>query len=180
MGKLGSLESDSKIILGIDPGSLVTGYGFVLENYGDMKCIEFGVLEGQSKAPLSERILQIGLGLRALLQKFKPHAVAIEKTFFAKNVDSVTKLGQARGVCIYEAAQAQVPVYEYNPTEVKLNVVGYGRAGKDQVQLVVKQLLKLGSVDMQKFDMSDALALAIHHSRIATTLTKMREQEITT
>jgi crossover junction endodeoxyribonuclease RuvC len=169
-----------KITLGIDPGSRITGYGLVVEEAGTLSCLDFGILKGESKAPLAERLLEIGQGLQNIFLKHQPHAVAIEKTFFAKNVDSVTKLGHARGVCLYEAARAQVPVFEYSPTEIKLNIVGHGRAGKDQVQILVRQILRLKSVEMSTFDMSDALALAIHHCRIWTTLKKMREREITT
>jgi crossover junction endodeoxyribonuclease RuvC len=168
-----------KIILGIDPGSRITGYGFVVEEAGELRCLDFGILQGSPKAPLTERLLSIGLGLEKLILKYLPDAIAIEKTFFAKNVDSVTKLGHARGVCLYEAARAKVPIFEYSPTEIKLNIVGHGRAGKDQVQMLVRQLLGLKSALMSTFDMSDALALAIHHSRISATLKKMKERELT-
>ena len=81
---------------------------------------------------------------------------------------------------IVPGGRAGVPVFEYSPTEVKMNIVGHGRAGKDQVQILVKNLLKITSFHLDKFDMSDALALAIHHSRVAGTLEKMKEREITT
>jgi len=164
------------LVLGIDPGSLITGYGIVDERDGDLHAVIFGVLEAGSRETLARRLLTIGQGLNALFDKYKPASVALEKTFYAKNVDSVTKLGQARGVCLYEAARAQVPVFEYAPTEIKSSLAGSGRASKDQVQFLVRTLLKLPA--MEKFDMSDALALAIHHSRISTTKNKIREMEL--
>jgi crossover junction endodeoxyribonuclease RuvC len=167
-----------RITLGIDPGSRITGYGIVLEEDGNLRCLDYGILQGSKKDTLSQRLLSIGQGLEKIFSKHQPHAVAIEKTFFAKNVDSVTKLGHARGVCLYEATKAGVPIFEYNPTEIKLNIVGHGRAGKDQVQILVRQILKLNSAYMTEFDMSDALALAIHHSRISTTLKKIKEREL--
>ncbi len=168
------------MILGIDPGSITTGYGIITEERGELRCVAYGILGASNKTSFSERLLKIGVGLQELFTQYKIHAVVIEKTFFAKNVDSVTKLSHARGVCMYEAARAGVEIYEYNPTEVKMNVVGHGRAGKDQVQIVVQQLLKMNSAQMAKFDMSDALALAIHHCLISGTMQKIREREITT
>src|ERR1700677_797347 len=101
------------MILGIDPGSLTTGYGIITEVGGELRCVTYGVLQGPPKSALSRRLLEIGQGLQNLFTKHKVKAVVIEKTFFAKNVDSVTKLSHARGVCIYEAAKAGVPIFEY-------------------------------------------------------------------
>ncbi len=166
------------MILGIDPGSITTGFGLITEEKGEMRCVEYGSWGATSKTIFTERLLFIGLGLQEIFLKYKIRAAVVEKTFFAKNVDSVTKLSHARGVCIYEAARARVPIFEYSPTEVKRNVVGYGRAGKDQVQLVIGQLLKLPTDVMTKYDMSDALALAIYHCRVAGTKQKIKEREI--
>lgn len=170
------VDEGAALILGIDPGSIVTGYGLVHESRGRLHCVSFGSFEGSPKDSFSRRLLTIGRGLAEILAKYKPAAVAVEKTFYAKNVDSVTKLSHARGVCIYEIARAQVPLFEYLPTEIKASVVGNGRAGKDQVQFVVRGLL--GLPVLEKFDMSDALAVAIHHARIATTREKMKQLEI--
>jgi crossover junction endodeoxyribonuclease RuvC len=166
------------IVMGIDPGSIFTGYGFVVETAGELSCVDYGAIDGGAKSSHSHRLFRIGQGLEELFKKHKPQAVALEKTFFAKNVDSAIKLGQARGVCIYEAARAQVPIFEYSPTEIKLNVVGNGRADKEQVQFMIRQLLKLKSSPIEKFDMSDALALAIHHCRLSATLGKLQAREI--
>jgi crossover junction endodeoxyribonuclease RuvC len=164
------------IIIGIDPGSLITGYGLVGEFGGVLKCVAYGVLHASPKLAFSERLLKIGLGLEEIFSKYQPEAVALERVFFGRNVDSLTKLGQARGVCLYEAAKAGVKVFEYAPTEIKMSIVGHGRAQKDQVQFMVRGLLGLPPMD--RFDMSDALALAIHHVRIQGTRDKILASEI--
>jgi len=166
------------MILGIDPGSVTTGYGIITEDEGELRCVAYGVIESPPKTSIAKRLLKIGQGIQKLFQEHKLKAVVIEKTFLAKNVDSVTKLSYARGVCVYEAARAGIPIFEYSPTEVKMNVVGHGRAGKDQVQILVGQLLKISTAQITKFDMSDALALAIHHCRVEGTWEKLREREI--
>lgn len=169
---------NGEIILGIDPGSLFTGYGVVTEARGFLQCLAFGVIETNATQSMSHRLLLVGTGLSEVLKKYKPHAVSIEKTFFAKNADSAAKLGQARGVCLYESAKAKVNIFEYNPTEVKKGLTGSGRAEKDQVQMMVKALLGLPNVG--RHDASDALALAIHHLRVAATMSKMTEAELVT
>lgn len=166
-----------KLILGLDPGSHITGYGLVREIAGNLRCEAFGILQAiDGSKNLSDRLLTIGKGLEEILRSYKPDSAAVEKTFFAKNADSTTKLGHARGVCLYELAKAKVKIFEYSPTEVKRSLVGSGRAGKDQVQFMVQALL--GLPPMSPFDMSDALALAIHHARIATTQEKLKQLEI--
>jgi crossover junction endodeoxyribonuclease RuvC len=165
-----------KLVLGIDPGSVTTGYGIVGESGGALHCVAYGVFEGNAKESLAKRLLIIGRGLEEIITQHEIAAVSLEKTFFAKNADSAAKLGQARGVLLYECAKAGLPVFEYNPTEVKASIVGNGRAEKEQVQFVIRTLLNLPA--MGKFDMSDALALAVHHVRIATTQAKMREMEL--
>lgn len=163
-------------IIGVDPGSLFTGYGVVEEVHGNIRALAFGVIEAQQSDDHSRRLLSIGQGLKEIFNKYKPGAVAIEKTFFAKNADSSVKLGQARGVCLYEAAQASVKVFEYSATEIKKGLTGSGRAEKDQVQMMVRALLGLPALG--RHDMSDALALAIHHARVAQTGKKMSESLI--
>lgn len=155
----------SVITLGIDPGSYFTGWGVVHESAtGEMKCLGYGVVVGPRDLGVTDRLLAIGQGVREIIQEFKPNSLSIEKVFFAKNADSALKLGQARGVILYEAAQAGLPIFEYNPTEVKSSIVGNGKAAKEQVQFLVGVLLNLKN--FSKLDASDALALAIHHSRI--------------
>lgn len=159
-------------VVGIDPGSLFTGYGVVVENHGSLRCLAFGVIETKPGLPMSQRLLSVGEGLRDILTKYRPAAVALEKTFFAKNADSAAKLAQARGVCLYESARASVPVFEYNATEVKKGITGSGRAEKEQVQMMVQAMLGLPALG--RFDMSDALALSIHHVRVCSTIGKLK------
>jgi crossover junction endodeoxyribonuclease RuvC len=167
------------IILGIDPGSQFTGYGVVEERAGDLRCLAHGVIEaGGTERTMPERLLTVGTGLAKLIERFKPASVSVEKIFFAKNADSAVKLGQARGVVLYESARFGLKVYEYNPTEVKSALVGSGRASKEQAQLIVRALLGIHVFD--RFDASDALSLAIHHARLSETRSLMREREITT
>ena len=166
-----------RIVLGIDPGSIVTGYGVVTEQLGgQLRCLNFGTVEALPKLTIAKRLFEIGSGIRSVLEEFKPDAVALEKVFFAKNVDSALKLGQARGVILYECARSGAPVFEYNPTEVKSSLVGNGKAAKEQVQFMVQTMLGLRQI--QKLDASDALALAIHHTRLTTTLELMKSNEV--
>lgn len=171
------LETDiSGPVLGVDPGSRVTGYGVISYDGGSMRCLAFGALETKASAAFDERLYIIGQGLEQVIQTYKPVAFSLEKSFLGKNADSASKLGHVRGVCLYEARRGNVPVFEYNPTEVKAGLTGAGRASKDQVQSFVSAILGLPL--MPKLDISDALALAIHHARYFSTLKKMKEMEM--
>ncbi|MBK9293277.1 MAG: crossover junction endodeoxyribonuclease RuvC [Oligoflexia bacterium] len=167
-----------EIILGIDPGSIFTGYGVVTEARGFLQCLAFGVIESTQSEKMQNRLLTIGSNLSEIIKKYKPSAISIEKTFYAKNADSAAKLGQARGVCLYEGAKAKVNIFEYNPTEVKKGLTGSGRAEKEQVQMMVKALLGLPT--MGRYDASDALALAIHHLRVSATMKNILKSELLT
>lgn len=150
------------IILGIDPGSRFLGYGVVSVQSGQIKPVDFGVLKFNPEVPLSERLLTIGEGVRALFVKFKPNQLSLEKIFLSKNADSAFKLGHARGVIIYEALKAQAEVYEYATRVVKKGITGNGGAEKEHVRLVVQNMLGLGPV--KSLDASDALAMACFHA----------------
>jgi crossover junction endodeoxyribonuclease RuvC len=149
------------IILGIDPGSRFLGYGVIELKNERMHPIEYGVLKFDSNENLSQRLLEIGKGLRDLMVSFKPDHVSLEKIFLGKNADSAFKLGHARGVVIYEALIAQAEVFEYATRSVKKGITGSGAAEKDHVRLVVQNLLKLPPV--KSLDASDALAMACYH-----------------
>lgn len=155
------------IALGVDPGSQTTGYGIIRAENGELKCLSAGFIETDTKLSMAERLCEIGTQLAEIIAEFKPTAVSVEKVFFAKNADSALKLGQARGVILYESARAGVAVFEYNPTEVKKSLTGNGRAEKEQVQFIIKATLGLGVIS--RLDVSDALALALHHSRVSET-----------
>ena len=155
------------LILGIDPGSRVTGYGLVAMEKQRSTHIASGCVE-MGDLPLDARLRTIFEGITAVIDEHRPDEVAIEKVFMNRNADSALKLGQARGVAIAAAALRYLPVYEYSPNEIKLAVVGRGHAAKDQVQHMVKALLTLTGT--LRADAADALAVALCHGHTRQTL----------
>ncbi|GAB4231437.1 MAG: crossover junction endodeoxyribonuclease RuvC [Acidobacteriota bacterium] len=154
---------DPTIILGLDPGSRVTGYGVVGRQGNRVYCVDFGAVRltrGLEAAQIADRLFSLYHELMAVLDRFRPHRVAVESIFHAANVKSALTLGHARGVALLAAAEAGVPVREYAPLEVKQAVTGYGRADKRQVREMVRRLLKLPE-DPTPLDASDALAVAL-------------------
>lgn len=149
------------IVLGIDPGTKTTGFGLVAKNGSRLKLIEAGAINTKVSAPLAVRLAQVYQGLTQILDRHSPDSVSVEDLFFAKNARSASRLGHVRGVALLAAAMAGLDVYEYPPASIKMSVVGYGRADKQQVALMVKQLLNT----REKFalDATDALAAAICH-----------------
>jgi crossover junction endodeoxyribonuclease RuvC len=148
-------------ILGVDPGSLITGWGVVENANGSLRHLGHGAIQtaaGQGQAPRLSCIFQ---GLEEVLRRYQPQAMSVEKIFFSHNAQSALKLGQARGVVLLAAAENGIPVYEYASTEIKVAVAGYGRAGKQQVLAMVATLLQLSS--RLSHDAADALAAAICH-----------------
>ena len=151
------------LVLGLDPGIAITGYGLVEESpEGDLTCIEYGTVKTPAGQPMPSRLLSIDAELGALIERYKPDVVAVEELFFCRNVTTALIVGQARGVAILTAARADVPVREYKPMEVKQAVTGYGRAPKAQVQEMVRLLLNLDHVP-QPDDAADAVAVAVCH-----------------
>lgn len=150
-------------ILGIDPGSESTGYGIIESDGSQLAAIHFGAIKTRTSLPFHERLLEIHRGLTEMLARENAEAMAIEEIFYATNVKSVLRLGQARGVALLVAAQQRLPVFEYSPLEIKSSVVGYGRAQKGQVQGMVRFLLSLPTVPTPA-DAADALAVAICHA----------------
>jgi len=153
-------------IFGIDPGSLRTGYGCVDADASRCRLVMCGALATPAKASLADRLQFIHDGLTRLIRDAAPACVVIENLFHAKNVRSALILGHARGVAVLAAVQAGVPVHEYTPAEIKLAVVGYGRAEKTQIQHMVKLLLALETTP-KPHDAADALAVAICHAHSA-------------
>jgi len=149
-------------VMGIDPGSLCTGYGIVEETGGRLTSVHFGSIASKAKSPFEQRLKSIYDGLASTIEEFQPDAIAVEDIFFAANAKSTIKLGQTRGVALLAAAQAEVTLAEYTPLEVKQSVVGYGRADKRQVRDMVTAILKLQQKP-EPLDVSDALAVAICH-----------------
>ena len=153
-------------IFGIDPGSIRTGYGCVDSDGRRSRLVLCGALATPAKSDLPARLSFIYDGLTRLIRESAPSCVVIENLFHARNVRSALVLGHARGVAVLAAVQAGLPVLEYTPAEIKLAVVGYGRAEKSQMQEMVKLLLGLDTVP-SPHDASDALAVAICHAHAA-------------
>lgn len=150
------------IILGIDPGSQITGYGLLESLDSRLFHIDNGGIFTNTQENFPHRLHTIFSGIKSLIQKFSPDAVVVENIFYAKNVKSALQLAHARSAAIVAAMEFKLPVYEYSPLAIKQAVVGYGRASKEQIQSMIKQLLKLPEVAY--YDASDALAVAICHA----------------
>ncbi|HPG39543.1 MAG TPA: crossover junction endodeoxyribonuclease RuvC [bacterium] len=150
------------LVLGIDPGSMVTGYGLVRDSNGELECIENGCIRNTAKTEFGARLKKIHDEITGLIEKFQPDQVAFEDIFYGRNVRALIQLGQARGAAIIAALNAHKPVVTYAPREVKLAITGFGGASKEQVQKMVIGILKLDEA-MQVMDVSDALAIAICH-----------------
>lgn len=154
------------IILGVDPGTAITGYGILQSDGDDLSLIDYGAITTPSDWLMPRRLQQIHTELSALIAKHSPTDAVIEKLFFSKNVRTALSVGQARGVALLAAAQAGLTIHEYTPLQIKQAVVGYGRAEKQQIQQMVKMLLQLDFVP-QPDDAADALAVAICHAHSA-------------
>lgn len=161
------------VILGIDPGSRVTGYGIVSRKQGKMTYLGSGCirLKGDVLAP---RLDQIFIAVSDIIKQYQPDCFAIEQVFMARNPDSALKLGQARGAAIVAATQASLPVSEYSARQIKQAVVGKGSAEKNQVQHMVKHLLNLSGTPQS--DAADALAVALCHAHTEQSLVKLAGQ----
>ena len=149
-------------VLGIDPGSYVTGYGIVEKQKSQLHHISHGEIKTSKMTSRSSCLTSIYHQLLEVIEETVPDVVAIEDIFYGKNVKSLIRQGEVRGVAILAAAQCKLPIYEYSPLEVKKAVVGYGRAEKIQVQNMVKVILNL--CEIPPSDAADALAVAICHS----------------
>lgn len=149
------------LILGIDPGSRITGFGIVEERNGALVYVTSGCIRLGS-GPFPERLKQIFDSLSELIVKYQPQELSIEQVFMARNPDSALKLGQARGAAIVAAVHAGLEVHEYTARQVKQSVVGTGAADKTQVQHMVTQLLGLSGTPQE--DAADALANALCHA----------------
>jgi crossover junction endodeoxyribonuclease RuvC len=150
-------------ILGVDPGSRITGYGIVENVNGRLIHVAHGAIKTEG-GPFPSRLLKIQEGLLGLFEEHSPHVMAVEEAFSARNVQSALKLGQVRGVVLLTAALQKVEIFEYSPMEIKKALTGYGRAEKEQIRYMVCELLKLDRV--LSLDASDALAVAICHAHV--------------
>ncbi len=152
-------------VIGVDPGTVTTGYGVVDEDRSRLSFVASGSIRAAAGEPLPRRLKRIHDELIRLIRHHGAEAVVVENTFVAKNQQSALKLGQAHGVALLAAEECGLPVFECSPTQVKLAVVGYGAARKNQVQAMVRRLLEL-RVPPDSHHAADALAVAIwyHHS----------------
>ncbi|MFH1461187.1 MAG: crossover junction endodeoxyribonuclease RuvC [Patescibacteria group bacterium] len=148
------------IILGIDPGTALTGYGLIKKQADNLELIDYGCIKTEPNLSTAERLNKLNRELAGLIKKYKPNKMAVEDIFFFKNLKTVFKVSQARGVILARAAQMKIPILEYTPLQVKQAVACYGRAEKSQVQKMVKTLLKLKEIPKPD-DAADALATAI-------------------
>lgn len=163
------------IILGIDPGYAIVGYGVIEKDIrGNCKVVDYGAINTPKEEDFPVRLAMIQDGMRALMAKFKPDAVAVEELFFNQNITTGIAVAEARGVILCTAIQQVSKVYEFTPIQIKLAITGTGTADKKQVQFMTKTLLKLKSVPKPD-DAADALAVALC---LAQTNTKLLNSDV--
>ncbi len=156
------MKNQKHIILGIDPGTQITGYGLIATSGQHHEFIQCGTIRTKPDMKLEYRYLRIYEGITALIEDQKPDFISIETQFIQKNVQSAIKIGMARGVVLLLAAQKNIPIFEYAPTKAKMAIVGTGSASKYQVLKMVESLLQIRNISSE--DAADALALAICHA----------------
>ena len=161
------------LVLGIDPGYAIVGFGLVEAGEPRPRLISCGAINTPVGDRMSLRLLQISKDLELLITRFKPDVMAIEELFFNQNVTTGIGVAQARGVIIMTAEKMGIPIYEYSPSQVKQAVVGYGKAEKRQVMEMTKRLLGLASVPKPD-DAADAVAIALCHARSSTSLLRIK------
>lgn len=154
------------IILGIDPGTAITGYGVIhVENRNSIQCVSYGVIRTDKALLAGERLVEISDDIIKIIEKYKPAYVGIEQLFFANNTKTAMTVGQARGVILAEIYRRHIPCKEFTPLQIKQAMTGHGRATKNQIQEAVKLWLKLPTIPTPD-DAADglAIALAVAHS----------------
>ena len=159
-------------ILGVDCGSVKTGYGVIETDGRDHRLITAGVIHLKASLPLRTRVAEIARELRELIRRFAPEAAAVEEVFYSINVKTALNLAHVRGVVLLAISEAGLEFGEYSPLEVKTSVVGYGRAEKQQVQMMIRSLLRLES-GIRSEDACDALAVAVCHATHAYTARRL-------
>ena len=161
-------------ILGIDPGSNITGFGVVDYERGRLGLVEQGSISMRRGASLPERLVRIHEAVREVIVRTSPAAVAVETPFAGRNISSLVQLAQARGVILLAAEEARLEIFEYSPRSVKSAVVGYGAAEKEQVAKVVRMLLPGCATLKMSVDAADALAIAICHAHTAGSAARLK------
>ncbi|MCU0468258.1 MAG: crossover junction endodeoxyribonuclease RuvC [Arcicella sp.] len=156
------VELKEKIILGVDPGTRFMGYGVILVQNGNMKVLQYGVINVSKYSTQEIKLKKIYERIVSIIEEFMPDEMAIEAPFFGVNVQSMLKLGRAQGVVMAAALSHEIPIVEYSPKTVKQSVTGNGNASKEQVAHMLDQLLKM-KLDAKMFDATDALGIAVCH-----------------
>ncbi|OEG00188.1 crossover junction endodeoxyribonuclease RuvC [Vulcanibacillus modesticaldus] len=151
------------IILGFDPGIAIVGFGVIKKQGNLVRPLQYGSINTKAGLETGIRLKQIYDATKEIINTYKPDAVSIEKLYFNKNVTTAMTVGQARGILMLAAVEANLPIYEYTPLQVKQALVGYGRAEKKQIQEMVKMYLNLKEIPKPD-DVADALAIAICHA----------------
>ena len=151
------------IVLGIDPGYALMGWGVVEANGSQLKLLGYGCIETKAGTPMQHRLRTLQLGIRDLTLMYRPDEVAFEELFFAQNVTTALMVGAARGAAIIAAAEYTENLYEYTPMQIKQAITGYGKADKKQIQQMVKLLLKMDHI-AKPDDAADAIAIALTHA----------------
>ncbi len=151
------------IVMGIDPGTAITGYGVLKINKNDILPIAYGVINTPSGIRLSERLLQIYKGIEHLINRYKPDEVAVEELFFSKNTKTAISVSHARGVILFACEYNNKQIFEYKPVVIKKTVAGNGKADKKEIQKTITLILKLKEIPKPD-DAADALAIAYTHS----------------
>lgn len=151
------------VIIGIDPGFAITGYGIIQYDNNRFRVLDYGAITTKSGLKLSERLLTLNNKLEELIACYNPDVFAIEELFFNKNIKTALNVGHGRGVVLLVAARNNKEIFEYTPLQVKQSVVGYGRAEKTQIQQMVKMILNLREIPKPD-DVADALAVAVCHA----------------
>jgi crossover junction endodeoxyribonuclease RuvC len=169
------MSPSSKIILGIDPGTVIMGYAVVVTNGSEIKLLHMDVLKLAAKKDTYQKLEIIFSTVSGLIRSYQPNMFAIEAPFFGKNVQSMLKLGRAQGVAIAAAMQASLPVTEYSPKKVKQSITGNGNSTKEQVFKMLQRIIQLKETP-HFFDATDALAVALcHHYATASAVTVQKK-----
>jgi crossover junction endodeoxyribonuclease RuvC len=156
------MKQEKMSIIGIDPGTAITGWAIIEAERGKKKIIASGYIATRPKIPNPIRLKEIFNDLEKIIQKYQPQEAAVEKLFFFKNLKTVMAVSEARGAILLTLEKAGLTIFEYTPLEVKQALTGYGRAEKKQIQFMVKNILKLKSVPKPD-DVADAMAIALCH-----------------
>lgn len=153
------------VILGIDPGYAITGFGVVEANGGSFRMLGYGAVTTDAHVPLPDRLEELYTGMQEVIRRYKPDEISIEELFFSKNITTGIAVGEGRGVILLACKQSGIPLYEYTPMQVKQAISGYGSAKKPQVMEMTRRLLHLDK-PVHPDDAADALAIAICHANM--------------